>query len=527
MARKWLQSFRNEFLLFVALFGIGFVWRVYGLLDNHPFWVDEFSSAYQARLILQYGLKYLSNPSLNVEYNNILNHLLIALSFKFFGQYEWAARLPYVVIGSLIPVCVYILAKQFFNKSVALSAGLFTAFSYLQITWSRQARGYVLTQLWVILTLTLYIHILTTKRRNLLSYIAFFISVIVGLLTHFSFVVLLIAISVHSISLNLHLLKKIPRKPYFFAVIISTTLIGLKMILGERLNNVSLVNNVWYYHSFLWREHGLMTFLALLGLIGTFIKKARVVSIFALYISIHIGIFTFLFAPYSSRYLLPIFPLLFIFAALALEKFMNATITVNKFGFKQSKMAIIGTLLLTLFIISGGDKFVTRPRPFYSVNHDFREIALIDYNKVYGIIKEKGRLEEGHTAVIDTWHDRLYWYIGNDYYPSYLFRWADDPGTTNGLARQTTFLYNTQGEKIIPRHKSLGFVGDLSDLMKVKEKYPQGFIFIDDATLPADVLKYASENLNKELFLDHYPLDDNPYSIWPATLYSWGIQSKR
>ena len=216
MARKWLQSFRNEFLLFVALFGIGFVWRVYGLLDNHPFWVDEFSSAYQARLILQYGLKYLSNPSLNVEYNNILNHLLIALSFKFFGQYEWAARLPYVVIGSLIPVCVYILAKQFFNKSVALSAGLFTAFSYLQITWSRQARGYVLTQLWVILTLTLYIHILTTKRRNLLSYIAFFISVIVGLLTHFSFVVLLIAISVHSISLNLHLLKKIPRKPYFF-----------------------------------------------------------------------------------------------------------------------------------------------------------------------------------------------------------------------------------------------------------------------------------------------------------------------
>ena len=460
------------------LFCVSFIWRFYGLLGNYPFWVDEFSSAFSARMIMHYGLSYFGNPSLNIEYNNILANLFIALFFKMFGLYEWAARLPFVIIGALVPGMVYLLAEKVFNRTVAISAGLLTAFSYFEIVWSRQARGYVLTQLLVVLTLSVYVHILVAGKKDRRLYFLLAGLIFAGLLTHFSYAILIVAVVLHSIAINFHTLKK-------------------------RIN---------------------ISFLALLGLIGTLVKKARVVSIFALYIPVHIGVFTFLFAPYSSRYLLPIFPFLFIFAAVALEKFMNATVTVNKFGVKQSKMVVVGTLLLTLFIIASGNKFVTRPRSFYSVNHDFREIALIDYNKVYGIIKEKGKLEEGHTAVIDTWHDRLYWYIGNDYYPSYLFRWTDDPGTTNGLARQTTFLYNTQGEKIIPRQRHLGFVGDLADLMKVKEKYPRGFIFIDDATMPRDVIVYAQNNLNKEIYLDHYPLDDNPYSIWPATLYSWGIE---
>ena len=41
-----------------------------------------------------------------------------------------------------------------------------------------------------------------------------------------------------------------------------------------------------------------------------------------------------------------------------------------------------------------------------------------------------------------------------------------------------------------------------------------------------DVIKYAKENFKKELYLESYPpeLLENPYSIWPATLYSWGFE---
>ena len=523
MKRLNYLNFSAIFLLFC----VSFIWRFYGLLGNYPFWVDEFSSAFSARMIMHYGLSYFGNPSLNIEYNNILANLFIALFFKMFGLYEWAARLPFVIIGALVPGMVYLLAEKVFNRTVAISAGLLTAFSYFEIVWSRQARGYVLTQLLVVLTLSVYVHILVAGKKDRRLYFLLAGLIFAGLLTHFSYAILIVAVVLHSIAINFHTLKKRINISFLAVGLSVLGIIFYKIIMSLGIlsaGTLSKSNNLWYYHSFLWREYGLMAFLALLGLIGTLVKKARVVSIFALYIPVHIGVFTFLFAPYSSRYLLPIFPFLFIFAAVALEKFMNATVTVNKFGVKQSKMVVVGTLLLTLFIIASGNKFVTRPRSFYSVNHDFREIALIDYNKVYGIIKEKGKLEEGHTAVIDTWHDRLYWYIGNDYYPSYLFRWTDDPGTTNGLARQTKFLYNTQGEKIIPRQRHLGFVGDLADLMKVKEKYPRGFIFIDDATMPRDVIVYAQNNLNKEIYLDHYPLDDNPYSIWPATLYSWGIE---
>ena len=88
---------------------------------------------------------------------------------------------------------------------------------------------------------------------------------------------------------------------------------------------------------------------------------------------------------------------------------------------------------------------------------------------------------------------------------------------------KTEFTLNKEEEKIIPLSNQR-FIGELTDLLKAQKRYPNGFIFIDDATMPKDVIDYAEKNLKKELYLDHYPLDDNPYSIWPATLYSWGIE---
>lgn len=226
----------------------------------------------------------------------------------------------------------------------------------------------------------------------------------------------------------------------------------------------------------------------------------------------------FLFAPYVSRYLLPLWPFILLFAAYSL--FTIAQI----FAEKTRVSATIITLAITIAIVFNGHMFVLKPKPFYSVNHDFREIALIDYHQIYTIIKEKGNLPEGKTAVIDTWQDRLYWYLGRDFPSAYLFRWIEEEGTVNGLAKRTVFTINNSGEKIIPGQKNLRFVGEASDLEKAMNKYPKGFILIDDSSMPEDVREYAEKNFKKELYVDHYPLDDNPYSIWPATLYSWGIE---
>jgi len=135
-----------------------------------------------------------------------------------------------------------------------------------------------------------------------------------------------------------------------------------------------------------------------------------------------------------------------------------------------------------------------------SVNHDMRDIAIVDYNKVYNLIKKKSNNNLSDVAVIDTWPDRPKWYLGINFPNIYHFRWSD-----NGFRKKTNFYLNNLGEKIvIPTNNKL--VSELTDLEKAMTKYPKGFIWIDDTSLPADVIKYVEKNFYKELYLDHYPI---------------------
>lgn len=261
----------------------------------------------------------------------------------------------------------------------------------------------------------------------------------------------------------------------------------------------------------------LITYLFILGIFFLMLENRRKFLLIFIYICLHLIFILFLFSPYISRYLLPVWPFILLLCGYAL---FNIASQLSK---KTSIPTVMIGIFLTLIIIINGHKFVFKPKSFYSVNHDFREIALIDYNSIYSIIKQKGHLDDGKTAVIDTWHDRIYWYLGSHYSATYLFRWQNDKDTTNGLLRKTFFVYNNNGEKILPRQKDLRFIGELKDLKIAMQKYARGFIFIDDNTMPKDVIHYVETHFKKELYLDHYPSDDNPYSIWPATLYSWGI----
>jgi len=180
-------------------------------------------------------------------------------------------------------------------------------------------------------------------------------------------------------------------------------------------------------------------------------------------------------------------------------------------------LAKVLCVLIILVIIANGFKFTLKPKAYYSVNHDFREIALINYDQVYTLIKINVMLNEGKTAVIDTWPDRLAWYMGSDFSAQHVFRWG-----SGGLMKETPSVLNENNEKRVVQREEVRLISNVDDLNQVMTKYPYGLLWIDDATLPADVIDYAKNNFRVELSLDHYVFDDNPYSIWPATLYSWG-----
>jgi hypothetical protein len=290
-----------------------------------------------------------------------------------------------------------------------------------------------------------------------------------------------------------------------------------------------LSNNLWYYHPFIWREYGLVVFTAALGfcLIEKTTKKP--LGIIMMHIILQLVFVTFFFAHHMSKYLLPIFPYFFIGMGVFLYEVSKiivknlGEVNMRRYpGVTTSMTTKILAFSLTIFIIAQGHKFVLKPRTYYSINHDFREIANIDYNQIYSIVKKGITESRGEkVAMIETWPGRAYWYLGEAYMPMYIYRWQSEEGLANGHSKKTDFTLNSEGEKMVGG--GMIFVGEARDLVLAMQKHPKGYLFVDDDTLPRGVIDYAEKNLKKEIFLDHYPFDDNPYSKWPATLYSWGF----
>ena len=83
---------KNEFFLLLLLFFTALLLRF--SISKTPFWVDEFSTAEQAKLILNFGTDIFSQNINYFESNNILTHFLTAASFLLLGIGEWQARIP-------------------------------------------------------------------------------------------------------------------------------------------------------------------------------------------------------------------------------------------------------------------------------------------------------------------------------------------------------------------------------------------------------------------------------------------------
>lgn len=483
-----------------------------------PFWVDEFSTASQALEYLAHGWGIFNFGGF-IEHHNVTTYSLVALAFSFFGVSEWSARLPSMIIGALVPVVVYMVGKDLYSKRVGFAASILTIFSYLEITWSRQARGYVLQQLLVLIFLGIvYRFSQSTERRvRLKLFVVGVIVALLGMLTHSFFIFPIIASVIFLLFFSRKLFSDIFWNPRAMAALTGSAVILLIFtpVLDRIRSSLSsgvfgLTNNLAYYHSYLWREHGVITLLAILGFLVGFHTYRRATTLLAIHGLVMIAFVTFFVGATDTRYLLLFFPWVF---------FLTGSVMLDAFGSLFSSLAPIRNIILTAvvaFLILNGDVFVTKPKPYYSVNHDFREIALIDYHQIYARIREKGMLEEGRTAVIDTWPDRLSWYLGKGFAHGFVFRWLD----AGPMKRTAVFPDGGYDREV---SSGLRFIGNLETFQRVQAEYPQGFIFIDDSTLPRDVVDYVEQNLRRELYVDHYFLDDNPYSLWPANLYSWGF----
>lgn len=518
--RNLLHS-RIFLILCLLLFLLALPYRLRGL--STPLWVDEFSTARQAALWRLHGFRA-PDVAPYIEHHNFLTHWLVALTTTIGGENAQMVRLPSVIAGSLVPVAVFILGSRVHSKRVGLAASLLTLFSYIEITWSRQGRGYMLQQLFSIVAVYFAYQLLSNPARAIRpkDWIGGIVLVIAGIINHVLFVCSAASMATAVIVRYRTKLLLLHKRPEFYVVLVVGVLIFVATgFLRAILHAVSIgllepTNNLWYYHSFLWREYGAIVVLGALGMVVAIRTNPRFLAAILPSIFFHLTFVTFFFQSTDSRYLLPFFPWsFFLSSAIFFDWFLRSL-------FAPKLLQRYGAVVLALILVINGNQFTIKPKQFYSVNHDMREIALVDYDQVYARVLLDPGVQSGTTALIETWPDRVFWYLGHAYTHGFVFRWEN-----NGPMQSTTLDHDPASEWRRERSSQFRFVGNLEDLRRVEQSYQKGFIWIDDTSLPADVLDYVRTSYRKEITVDRFALDDNPYSVWPGTLYSWGQTTKK
>lgn len=499
-------------LILIALSVISFFWRFYALNLKYSFWNDEHQTAIFARAILDHGFPVLSNGYTPTIYLPFW-YYLPALSMKFIGVSEMAARLPSVIFGSLTIWAVFLLGKQIFNKNVGLMSALLVTFLKIEILWSRQARPYQLVQLLYILAFYFFLRFLEKfdrlKEKNL-SIRDLVWTIILSLLAaavHPLGLLLFVYFGVYLVFFRWDIFREIYRK--FNKIVLLLTVLFLLLLLW-RLNifvalrnfvyggwgeTIRFYNCFYYYRVFLSHNYLLISLFSFLGLILALIKKIKINILFFVLLVIHIGFISFRLNQPFVRYLYPIFPFIIIFAVYGLWR------AIFKI-FKKEKVALLFIILLLFSFMFFDSKFALKPQSVYSLNEDMQEIPEVDYQRIYGFVK--GKLNEYPEAVyVSNWNDHAVWYLGEGNL-DYLLRLTSSSNQKDPLSGAV-------------------FVQNLEALKEIINKNQKGLILLEswESELPQGTKEYIKSNLKKELEVDRlYSVQPR---LWPVEVYSWGI----
>lgn len=179
------------------------------------FYVDEASTGYDAYAILltgkdQYGEFLPVFARTFGAYNEALYRYITILPVWLFGLNEFAVRLPAAIFGILTVPVVFFLAKELFDKKVALLAAFLLAISPWHIQFSRIAFRAILLPFFFCWGLYFFFRGLKKPRYLLFSSLAFS----VGLYTYASARVFIPLFLLPLVWLYRHELRRVKR--YFF-----------------------------------------------------------------------------------------------------------------------------------------------------------------------------------------------------------------------------------------------------------------------------------------------------------------------
>ena len=129
-------------ILFILVF-VGFYIRFIELGKASLSYTEPISM-YAAKSILETGKSTLLSRE-DYSRSQLFTNL-VALSFKFFGLNEFAARFPSVIFGTLSIILIFFIGKSFFGTVSGLIAAFMVALIPFEVVWSRECRMYAMLQ---------------------------------------------------------------------------------------------------------------------------------------------------------------------------------------------------------------------------------------------------------------------------------------------------------------------------------------------------------------------------------------------
>jgi sugar lactone lactonase YvrE len=153
----------RETVILVAILVLAAFVRLYHL-DSLPFgvWYDEADNGLWALKMVEDS----SYRPIYVESTNLPAHFLylVAIAFKLFGVNVWAIRLVTVGLGVSTVLAVYLLAREMFDRRLALVAAFLLAVSRWDVNFSRLGMHGVSTPLFTALAAYFFIKAFRTQR---------------------------------------------------------------------------------------------------------------------------------------------------------------------------------------------------------------------------------------------------------------------------------------------------------------------------------------------------------------------------
>lgn len=494
---------RGVYFLVALVVVIGLFYRLYGIKDNRSFWQDE---AHVARLgrDIDTGIKTIPQAIHSLNYEP-LHILTTAVSMKFFGINEFAARLPAVILGSLGILAAFLLAKELSGDWGGILAAFLYAFSQLNLANSTQAKPYAALSAFTLFCF--YFILKVQKSRKIKYHLLFITSASIATLFHFLGIILWVPYFLFLILKYGGKINTIYRKPkniiaFLLLIIIFSILFRLDLILSGMFRIMiggikNHVNNFTYFRELFWKQYGFIMLPSIFGLMISFRKERFFSLLISAWISIIFLFWTFLYYTHNIRYIVPLFGVIFVLFGIFWSD-------VGRKLFNKKSLHI--SIIIIVIMVLGGNKIIRKPARYYNPNADiFGDVQIADYKSLFSKIRIKIP-GYNNLSIFNDWMDAQVYYLPENPPTAYFMKGNFDKKPEKHNQDKTKIIY-----------------GSLNQFLQEKSKYSRGLLIVEDweSYLPEDIKQYAKKNMKLEFRVEGIPQaqGDN----WPLEVYSWGL----